>query len=265
MDIKQYYQTLTDLVSGNEPVWQVIIVENEGSTPSKPGMKMLIPLSGKVFGNLGGGEMEHTIIAQVRTEQPQQTVFQTFLLSEQGDQAKLETGIPTSMICGGKVSVFVEPLHKLKRLYIIGAGHCGRALANLAGKCGYHVCMLDDRAEVLADVPPEISAESRLSDYSDVSRLIRFDRDAHIVIMTYGHVHDQEVLEQCLRQPFRYLGMIGSTRKVKQTLANLEQKGYLPDELARINAPIGLPIGSQTPWEIAVSIMAELISIQKKR
>jgi xanthine dehydrogenase accessory factor len=263
MEIKEYYQILTDLVSGNEPVWQVIIVDNEGSTPSKPGMKMLIPLSGKIFGNLGGGEMEHTIINQVRTEQPQQSVFQTFLLYEQGDLARLENETPTSMICGGKVSVFIEPLHKLRRLYIIGAGHCGRALAELAGKCGYHVIMLDDRQDVLADVPNEILAERRLSDYSDISRQISFDQDALIVIMTYGHVHDQQVLEQCLRQPFRYLGMIGSTRKVQQTLANLEQKGFLPADLARIHAPIGLPIGSQTPWEIAVSIMAELISLQK--
>jgi len=83
--------------------------------------------------------------------------------------------------------------------------------------------------------------------------------------MTHGHAHDKQVLEQCLRREFAYLGMIGSASKVAQTFSRLKQQGFSDAELARVHAPIGLPIGSQTPFEIAVSIMAELISIHKRK
>ncbi|MBW6513591.1 MAG: XdhC family protein [Candidatus Syntrophosphaera sp.] len=261
MDKQEYYAVLNELVSRNEAAWQVTVVQTEGSSPAKPGMKMLIPLSGKAIGNLGGGEMEHHIIAKVCEEQPPRTLLLSFVLSEQGDTASLDIGIPTAMICGGKVTVFIEPLFSSKLLDIVGAGHCGKALARLAGLCGYRTRLIDNRREVLAEISPEICADLHFSDYSNLEAHIRFGLQARIVIMTHGHSHDRHVLEQCLGKPYGYLGMIGSTAKVAATLEKLHQKGFLPDELARVHTPIGLPIGSQTPYEIAVSILAQLIQL----
>lgn len=259
LENKDYYSVLSTLVAQNAALWQATIVHTEGSTPAKPGMKMLIPLSQKVCGNLGGGEMEHTIITRVRREQPDRPVLQNYLLSEQGESASLADEFPTFMICGGKVTVFIEALFSSKLLCIIGAGHCGRALAHLAGWCGFQVRLIDNRPEILAQITPEICSDLHYSDLSDLSQHIRFTTQTHIVIMTHGHTHDQHVLEQCLDKPCRYLGMIGSSRKVAATFQVLREKGYSTDELARVHAPIGLPIGSQTPYEIAVSVLAELI------
>ena len=100
------------------------------------------------------------------------------------------------------------------------------------------------------------------NDYSGLEAAISFNDNAFIVIMTYGHVHDRQVLEYCLKQPFRYLGMIGSTKKVAETLDRVKLNGFTDNDLKKIHAPIGLPIHSHTPYEIAVSILAELIQIK---
>lgn len=259
MNNKEYHAKLNELAQANETFWQVTIIATEGSTPARTGMKMLIPLKGQVFGNLGGGEMEHHIIGAVREGQPLMPIQQSFVLSEEGDSASSRNEIQTSMACGGKVGVFIEPMFSTRLLYIIGAGHCGRALAHLAGLCGYQTRLIDNRREILSQIPPEICSDLRFSDFSDLEEHITFGSQARIVIMTHGHVHDQHALEQCLGKPCRYLGMIGSATKVASTFKNLEKKGFSRQELDQVRAPIGIPIGSQTPYEIAVSILAELI------
>ncbi len=259
---KGYYEELLKASAGKEKAWQATVVGVSGSTPAKPGMKMVVPLRSREFGNLGGGEAEHLVISKIRSEQPDQPYLQSFLLSESGSEAGEENALSTSMICGGKVTLFIEPLAAGKPLHIIGAGHCGRALAHLAGYCGFRPILLDNREEALSAVPTDFCADLLLTHYGDLEDLIEFGPDARIVIMTHGHAHDQEVLEQCLRKQFRYLGMIGSASKVAATKRRLGDKGFTPPELARVHAPVGLPIGSQTPYEIAVSILAQLIQLE---
>lgn len=265
MDRVTYYQHLLDSAQHNERTWQVTIVDCAGSTPARPGMKMIVPLSGPETGNLGGGALERLVISQIRSEQPAKPLLQKYLLSEQGDGAGREQELPTGMICGGQVTLFVDPLFTERMLYIIGAGHCGRALAHLAGFCGFQTRLIDNRPEVLAAIPPSIQADLRLSDYNDLASHIQFSLQARIVIMTHGHTHDQQVLEQCLGQPCRYLGMIGSPGKAAATLQRLAQKGFSQADLDRVHSPVGLPIGSQTPYEIAVSILAQMIQLEAAR
>ncbi len=262
MDQLDYYQRICDCLKSNCRLWQLSVVSCEGSSPAKPGMKLCVPLQGQEFGNLGGGEVEHAAIAWVKAEQPEHPLLRTYALSEAGDQAIQEGDIPTHMICGGKVSIIIEPLGKSRTLYIVGAGHCGRALGQLAKLAGWWVVLIDNRSEMLEGDISRYGDVASYSDYSDVSSHISFGKDAHIVIMTHGHTHDKAVLEQCLRQDYAYLGMIGSRKKVAATFQRLHDQGYAEEELARVHAPIGISIGSQTPFEIAVSIMAELIALR---
>lgn len=259
--MREYYDRLHELVSAGQAAWQVTIVQTEGSTPAKAGMKMLIPAQGNEVGNLGGGELEHSVIAWVRSEQPEKPLLRSYDLSAEGDKALPAVSISTDMICGGKVQLFIEPLFSPRLLQIIGAGHCGHALAHLAGLCGFQTRLIDNRAEILDRIPTEICSDKRLSDFSSLDGEVSFSPTALIVIMTHGHVHDQHVLELCLDKPFAYLGMIGSQKKVQSTFDRLLKKGHTPGQLDRVTAPIGLPIGSQTPYEIAVSILAQIISL----
>ncbi len=255
MNNNEYYEKLSAAVAGGVRIWQASVVDSDGSTPAKRGMKLAVPLGQPEFGNLGGGEMEHKVIAFIRNEQPDGANLYSFSLSQDGSKADFNT----SMICGGQVSVYIEALHLSQKLFIIGAGHCGRALGHFAKLCGFHVCLIDNRAEICNSDLSLYSHEVILHDYSDLSSIISFGKHSFIVIMTHGHIHDKQVLEQCMGQEYAYLGMIGSKSKVAQTFAKLRDNGISEEALATCHAPIGMPIGSQTPYEIAVSILAEII------
>lgn len=261
MDQLDYYQRICDCLKSNCRMWQLSVVSCEGSSPAKPGMKLCVPSRDKEFGNLGGGEVEHAAINWVRETQPEAPVLRTYSLSESGDLALEDSEIPTHMICGGKVSILIEPLGKSRTLYIVGAGHCGRALGQMAKSGGWRVVLIDNRKEILEGDIELFGDAAAHSDYADIASVIGFGKDAHIVIMTHGHTHDKQVLQQCLKQEYAYLGMIGSRSKVAQTFERLRQQGFTDAELDRVHAPIGIRIGSQTPFEIAVSIMAQLIAL----
>jgi xanthine dehydrogenase accessory factor len=260
-DLSKYYTRLSAAIESSSPVWQAVVVETDGSTPARVGMKLAVQLDGDTFGNLGGGEMEYLVINAIRKEQPKAILKWTFSLDEQGKTVAVSS-IQTSMICGGKVEVLIEPLFAPHPLYIIGAGHCGRALAEFAVKADFQVTVIDNREDLLQ--PEAFPSECRLvhNDYSSLEDAIRFNDHAFIVIMTYGHVHDRQVLEYSLKRKFRYLGMIGSKKKVAETLKKVKANGVSDENINRIHAPIGLPIHSHTPYEIAVSILAELIQIK---
>ncbi len=262
MEHQEYYKFLHELVNSRQAAWQITIVQVEGSTPAKPGMKMLIPAQGNELGNLGGGELEHSTIAWVRSKQPDKPVLRTYDLSAGGKSALPDAALPTEMICGGRVQLFIEPLFSTKLLQIIGAGHCGRALAHLAGLCGFQTRLIDNRPEILERIPSEICSDKRLSDLQSLEGQVSFSPKALIVIMTHGHAYDQSVLELCLDRPFLYLGMIGSKTKVHATRESLLKKGFTSEQLDKVTAPIGLSIGSQTPYEIAISILAQIISLR---
>ncbi|MDD4310624.1 MAG: XdhC/CoxI family protein [Candidatus Cloacimonetes bacterium] len=258
MDNNSYYAKLAELLATHTDIWQASIVEESGSSPAKSGMKLAVSLTHAPFGNLGGGELEHKVIAYIRETKPLGAKLYSFALSPDGSKVDFQT----SMICGGQVKVFIEALHLPYQLYIIGAGHCGRALGQLAKLCGFHVCLIDNREEIIAEDFSQYAHKAVLHDYSDLTQVINFSPTALVVIMTHGHLHDKEVLEQCLRKPLFYLGMIGSKTKVAQTFTNLMAKGFTEMELKKCHAPIGLAIGSQTPYEIAVSILAQLIALR---
>lgn len=269
MDYDKYYDTLKRYMIEGKRMWQVTIVATDGSTPARPGMKMIIPDHGEEYGNLGGGEMEHSIIEHVREQQPPSTQVLAFKLNNKGQftevKVDVNVDISTNMICGGSVEVFIEPLFKKDRLFIIGAGHCGKALSHLAKLCGFYVVMIDNRESVLSKEAGLYADRVFHSNYADFDEVIDFDDSAYIVIMTHGHVHDRSVLELCIKRHYKYLGMIGSKNKIRQTMQTLLDNGFTAEEIAKVHAPIGIPIGSQTPYEIAVSICAELIKIRNPK
>ena len=129
-------------------------METDGSTPARVGMKLAVPLSGDTFGNLGGGEMEYLVINTIRKEQPKATVKWTYTLMKRAKQGLSAQDIQTRMICGGKAEVLIEPLFSPHPLYIIGAGHCGRALAECAVKTDFQVTVIDNRQDLQQDAFP---------------------------------------------------------------------------------------------------------------
>ena len=165
----------------------------------------------------------------------------------------------------GGFYLLVEPMRGAGTVLIAGAGHVGRATAALSATVGFHTLVLDDRSDFL--VPERFPPACRLKSvdaFADCFKDLAVTADSLIVILTRGHAHDKTVLGQALKTPAGYIGMIGSRRKRDAIYERLRGEGASQAALDRVHCPIGLDIGADTPEELAVSIVGELISHRAK-
>jgi xanthine dehydrogenase accessory factor len=236
------------------PLALATIVQCDGSTPQRPGAKLLVREAGPVAGTLGGGCMEAEVIAvarQVLREGTARTVG--FNLDERAG----------GLVCGGSVQVFVEPLVPQPRLVILGAGHVGRALARAAQLAGFSVTVADDRPEYADAARLPEASEVVVGPFGEVFAQLSVGADAYIVVVTRGHKHDFTAVRGALGTPARYIGLVGSRTKRELLLEHLAEEGFGPEQRSRVITPAGLAIGAVAPEEIAVSIVAQLIQIRR--
>lgn len=173
---------------------------------------------------------------------------------------------PNTIICrddeGNQLELFVEPVVSEPILYLFGAGHVSSQIAPLASRVGFKVVVIDDRPEFADPKKFPDAMEVHQYPFEGVLDRLSIDESSYLVIVTRGHIHDRTVLAQSLKTNAKYIGMIGSRRKRNIIYENLLEEGLTQDDLDRVHAPIGLHIGAETPEEIAVSIVAELIKIR---
>jgi xanthine dehydrogenase accessory factor len=163
----------------------------------------------------------------------------------------------------GDFDVFIESLAPPPTVVIFGAGHLAQHIARCARAVHFKVTVCDDREAYANRAQFPDADEVLVADFADVLDRVRIDSNTYVVIVTRGHACDQIVLEQVLKTPAPYVGMIGSKRKTQTILDNLRGKGFTEAMLARICAPIGLAIGAVTPEEIALSIVCELVKVRR--
>ena len=254
-DLSNYLQQILDVAL-------VTVVNAQGSTPRGTGSHMLVDPEGQIRGTIGGGKVELlTIKEAVSALQEGKPCLKEFEIFEEG--AGGEDGKGIGMLCGGKMTIFIEPLLSAQRLVIFGAGHVSRELASLAIKQGFRCLVVDHRPE-WANQNNFPGAQVMLGDFEQISQDLQTSPRDFLAIMTYGHAHDEVVLRNLVEKPYNYLGMISSKRKRDKIFQKFSQQGVDDSLLARIDSPMGLPIKSKTPFEIAVSIMAKMIDILNK-
>jgi xanthine dehydrogenase accessory factor len=227
------------------------VVAVGGSTPRSAGAKMIVYADGRTLGTVGGGAVESEIIERARS------------MAGSRDPALLsfDLGPDLSMACGGRMDVFLEPISAGARVVVIGGGHCGQAVAAVARQAGFRVSVVDDRADMVsAERFP--GAERRLVGGTEVLGDLGLDGDSFVVIVTRGHRFDKDWLKVVLPLRPRYVGMIGSEEKVRAAFEDLAREGVAASDLEAVHAPIGLDIGAETPDEIAVSVVAELVAVR---
>lgn len=238
----------------------VTIVKAEGSTPRGESAKMLVFPDGSSFGTVGGGILEARAIQEAlkAIEKGKSTLVEYSLDDEK------EEGLP--MKCGGDVQLFIEVFKEKPQLIIVGAGHVGRALCRIASMLDFDITVIDDRKEwANRDRFPGASNIIVEKDMAKIFESIQTGNNTYVVIATRGHMHDKEALAAALKRETRYIGMIGSPRKVKEVFAQLMGEGFQKEVLERVYSPIGLDIGGETPEEIAVSIIAEILMVKYNR
>ncbi|MGQ9369440.1 XdhC family protein [Azospirillum sp. ST 5-10] len=230
------------------------IVNVVGSTPSYSCAKMLVREDGSIVGTVGGGAAEGYAIAAARD----------VLASGRSQMLSLNLHenplMDTGMVCGGRLDIFVEAIRPAAVAYIFGAGHIGVVTARLARMIGLEVEVIDDRPEFAnRDRCPD-AREVHAGELAAITGGLRPDARSLIVIATRSHAFDADVLAWALGTPAGYIGMIGSKRKILTVFNKLRAEGVAAERFARVHAPLGLPIGADTPEEIAVAIAAEMIA-----
>ena len=242
-----------------KPFAVVTVAATTGSVPRAPGSKMFVYADGRSSGTIGGGKFESLVIAEAQAAiEKKKPLLKTYPLRE-GETESF------GAICGGEMTVFIEPQITGEALYLIGAGHCARAIAKLAAECGLFVTVVDDRAELLADLPPAVVGTSESSP-RDFIASHEWRSDEALVMVSRNHEIDCEALAAAVEQTTAgYIGMIGSRRKVRDVFERLRKRGISEDKLSRVYAPLGLDIGADSPAEIAVSCVAEILSVLRGR
>jgi xanthine dehydrogenase accessory factor len=241
MTVREVTEALLEVLASGQRGALATVVRTAGSTPQEPGARLLLRPDGTSVGTVGGGAIEYAVMGALREARHS---GQTQLLAR-------HLGYDLGMCCGGRMEVFVEPIEAAPRLFLFGAGHVSQATAVLARSVGFEVTVIDER--------DELNTAARFPG----CRLEFVEGPEHdwLLIATHDHHLDEQTLELALRQRPRYIGMVGSRRKVYRLIARIaSREPHLP--LERLYAPVGLDVGAVGPQEIAVSIVGELLALR---
>jgi xanthine dehydrogenase accessory factor len=245
-------EVLTELVKALErgdDVALVTIVAAQGSTPQRVGAKMVVYPDGRTVGTIGGGCYENDALGKAREA----------LLSRKPKLVKYDLtddfAQESGLICGGQMTVYIEPVEPAPQLYIIGAGHVGQQLAHVARPVGFRIHVLDDREKFANDQRFPDADEIIVDSIPDWLHKAEIPPSAYVVVVTRGHTHDLDALR----------ALAARDLKVKKIYDALAEEGMPIECLQRVHAPIGLDIGGVSPEEIAISIVAELIAVRRGR
>ncbi|HEY1656951.1 MAG TPA: XdhC/CoxI family protein [Candidatus Sulfotelmatobacter sp.] len=233
------------------------IVNVSGSIPSFRTAKMLIRDDGSIAGTIGGGCVEADVWQAAReiieSEKPRTLTFNL------NQDPKYDTGL----VCGGTLEIFIEPILPPALLYIFGAGHVAVNLCKVAADAGFDPVVIDDRTSYATKERFPSAREVLALDFDQALTQLDPTETSYIVIVTRGHRDDMRLLRWAVQTRARYVGMIGSKRKVIEIFKTLRGEGLPAHLFERVRAPIGLDIGAVTPEEIAVAITAELIAARR--
>jgi xanthine dehydrogenase accessory factor len=231
------------------------VISASGSTPREEGAKMLVKADGSIVGTVGGGAVEKAAIKEaLEAIKRGRAKKMEYKLNAQGD---------LGMLCGGDTEIFIEPIAAAPSLFVFGGGHIAVPLVKMAAMCGFRATVVDERPDYGCPSRFPEAVEALSMEIPEAYKRLKIEKGSYIVIITHGHKGDEAALEGALRTPAKYIGMIGSAAKNKAVFSHLLAKGFTQADLARTHGPIGLRIKAQTPEEIAVSILAEMIAVKR--
>jgi xanthine dehydrogenase accessory factor len=242
-----------------KPCALITVAATRGSVPRAAGSKMLVYADGTSSGTIGGGKFEALVLEEAIRQMREKTpLLKTYPLHESSPES-------FGAICGGEVTVLIEPQGVGEALFVVGGGHCARAISALAVECGLFVTVLEDRAEFTVGLP----AQAEIVREIDPPRFIAdrtWKADEAIIMVSRNYEIDREALGAALQTTGAgYIGMIGSSRKIEQVFAALRERGLSEEKLAQVYAPLGFDIGADSPAEIAVSVIGEVLAVLRGR
>ncbi len=253
--MREFYERVAQLLRDRAPFVIATIVKVHGSSPRDLGAKMLVLADGSVEGTLGGGKLEAAVVRDARASLARGApALESYSLSDEG----------LGMKCGGAVDLYFEPVVPAARLVIFGGGHVGRAIARLAPSAGFAVEVVEDRAEHLDSAGTPTGVRLVATDGAFRGGYAPLASGDYAVIVTRDAGTDADLAGRHAAT-CAYVGVMGSLAKRSFMKRTLLARGVPEDVFERIRCPIGMDIGADTPEEIAVSVLAELIAVRARR
>jgi len=232
------------------------IVQSKGSVPRHTGTRMLVYPDGTIEGTIGGGEMEGRVVEEAleayATGKPR-LINYAFRDPEKGDVG----------VCGGEMDIFIEPIPPEPTIVVVGGGHVGKAVVHLAKWLGYRVVLTDDRPEFVSEESVPGADEYILCPMKEIPQKLTVHSNCYLLLTTRGVDVDVEGLPALMETRAAFLGVIGSRRRWETTVQKIRENGVPEELIQRVTSPIGLELNAETPEEIAVSILAEIIMLRQ--
>ena len=246
------FSALSELEKSNGPAALCTVVKTSGSTPRHSTSKMVVYPDGHILGTVGGGELENRVrMEALESIKDGRSRLISYLMNDpsQGDAG----------VCGGQMEVFVEPILPAPLLVVVGGGHVGKAVSHLAKWLGFRVAVSDDRPEFCTTEANPDADEFYNVPLSELPLQFPITPQTTIILTTRGNNVDISGLPLLLESAAGYIGVIGSRKRWQETVTKLNESGISDEQLKRVHSPIGIGIGAETPEEIALSIMAEVL------
>ncbi|MGH4124538.1 MAG: XdhC family protein [Clostridium sp.] len=240
----------------DKKICYAFIIEQEGSTPRGVGTSMVIKENGEIFGTVGGGKVEFKAIAAAKRcikEETSETISLDVYVEQNGEKT-----------CTGKVKIFIKTYIPQKKLIIAGAGHVAYCLYKFALLSGFSVCVFDDREELLTKIRYPKAAKLIYGKISDTIKDYDLDKNSYVVIASGSTKSDEDILKEVITRNTAYVGMLGSKKKSSAIMDNLLSQNVDIECLKSVYAPIGIGIGGETPEEVALSILSEIVLVKNK-
>lgn len=255
-ELERVYQAILEALRAGKPGAVATVVEVEGSAPRGAGAKMLILADGTTVGTVGGGGVEAQVIEEAKAAIAEGRFRE--VVYRLRDPARGDPGV-----CGGDMRILIEVLPPRPTLLILGAGHVGQAVAELGAFLGYRIVVMDERPGLATPERFPWAEQCITGDLAEAVARFPMDGPTYVVMVTPHYTGDAAVLAALSRRSPAYVGLIGSRRRTALTFQRAQEMGVPHEWLERVQTPIGLDIGAETPREIAVSILAEVIAVQR--
>ena len=299
--VLDFYKKVQEVLQSEKRLVLMVVIANEGSSPGRKGFKMLVTKN-QMFGTIGGGIMEHKLVEYARTLLDKPT-FEPFIKHQIHDKSAVKDqsgmicsgqqtiafyNITTDFIpivnqivtttddtitytnFGINATVenpewsFIETNSLVQKVYIIGGGHVGLALSEVLSRMDFEIHILDHRENLNTMEANHFVTSKQTVEFEQIGNYIPEGKNSYVVIMSFGYRTDDIIIRQLINKDFNYIGLLGSKQKIKTLFQNMVVDGFDKDRIAKVYAPIGIDIKSETTQEIAISVAAQLIKVKNQ-
>lgn len=255
--MKNWIEILSEFKEKQQPVALVTVTKCYGSTPCVLGSRMIITEDKELFGTIGGGKLEFLAIDQaIKALQENKIIESGYTLGPEFEQC-----------CGGKVEFIIEPMNQSPELFLFGAGHIGLEICKLLVDTPFKVNLIDSRDDWFENLTLDASItthQTSETDFKTFKDAVKWGSNCYVLVLTHNHAIDFDIIAMALQHETKFLGLIGSKTKKVRFNNMLIKDMHIPEGMTNVVCPIGLDIGGDTPKEIAISVVAQLLQIHYK-